>query len=87
MFIKTYDNLCANITNENADNLILKASADGNATLIYASGTPKATVEMYSKAKNGTLDHTDGKNPEWQYVGVAVDSTTTSAFSNAWLLK
>ena len=67
--------------------MILKASADGNATLIYASGTPKATVEMYSKAKNGTLDHTDGKNPEWQYVGVAVDSTTTSAFSNAWLLK
>ena len=75
------------ITNENADNLILKASADGNATLIYADGTPKATVEMYSKAENGTLDHTDGKNPQWQYVGVAVDGTTTSAFSNAWLLK
>ena len=75
------------ITNENADNLILKASADGNATLIYAAGTPEATVEMYSKAENGTLDHTDGKNPQWQYVGVAVDGTTTSAFSNAWLLK
>ena len=67
--------------------MILKASADGNATLIYASGTPKATVEMYSKAKNGTLDHTDGKNPEWQYVGIAVNGTTTSTFSNAWLLK
>ena len=75
------------ITNENADNLILKASAKGNATLIYAAGTPKATVEMYSKANNGTLDHTDGKDPEWQYVGIAVNGTTTSTFSNAWLLK
>ena len=75
------------ITNENADSLILKASTNGNATLIYADGEPKATVEMYSKAENGTLNHTDGKDPQWQYVGVAVDGTTTSAFSNAWLLK
>lgn len=75
------------VTNTVAENLILKASDKGNATLIYADGEPKATVEMYSKAENGTLDHTDGKDPQWQYVGVAVDGTTTSAFSNAWLLK
>lgn len=75
------------VTNTVAENLILKASADGNATLIYADGEPKATVEMYSKAENGTLNHTDGKDPQWQYMGVAVDGTTTSAFSNAWLLK
>ena len=68
------------ITNENADNLILNASANGNATLIYADGTPKATVEMYSKA-------TQEDKPEWQYMGVAVNNATTNDFDGAWLLK
>ena len=79
------------ITNENAENLILKASDKGNATLIYADGTPSATVEMHSKAKYGTKD-TDGHHPEWQYMGVAVDGAKVSDFKyndsrNAWLLK
>ena len=79
------------ITNENAENLILKASVDGNATLIYADGTPSATVEMYSKAKYGTKA-TDGHHPEWQYMGVAVKGAKVGDFKyndsrNAWLLK
>ena len=79
------------ITNENAENLILKASDKGNATLIYADGTPSATVEMYSKAKYGTKD-TDGHHPEWQYMGVAVKGAKVGDFKyddsrNAWLLK
>jgi hypothetical protein len=60
--------------------LILKASDKGNATLIYADGTPKATVEMYSKA-------TQEDKPEWQYMGVAVNNATTNDFDGAWLLK
>ena len=66
-----------------ADNLTLKASADGNATFIYNSGTPSATVEMYSKATGAVNNGT----PQWQYMGVAVDGATTSNFPNAWLLK
>ena len=75
-----------------AKNLILESSAEGNATFIYNSGTPSATVEMYSKAENGILDHTDGKNTEWQYMGVAVNGAKVGDFKyddsrNAWLLK
>lgn len=74
-----------------AKNLILESSAEGNATFIYNSGTPSATVEMYSKAKYGTKD-TDGHHPEWQYMGVAVKGAKVGDFKyndsrNAWLLK
>ncbi|MBQ5925705.1 MAG: T9SS type A sorting domain-containing protein, partial [Paludibacteraceae bacterium] len=56
------------------------------------SGTPSATVKMYSKAKYGTKD-TDGHHPQWQYMGVAVNKVDenncakASNFSGAWLLK
>lgn len=77
------------VTNATADNLTLEASADGNATFIYNSGTPSATVEMYSKASGGVV----GGTPEWQYMGVAVNKVDenncakASNFSGAWLLK
>ena len=73
--------LKANVVNgATADNLTLKASDEGNATFIYSSGTPSATVEMYSKA-------IQNPKPEWQYMGVAVNGATTSDFPGAWLLK
>ena len=68
------------VSDATADNLILKASNEGNATFIYTSGTPSATVEMYSKA-------IQNPKPEWQYMGVAVNGATTSDFPGAWLLK
>ena len=73
------------VSGATADNLTLEASADGNATFIYNSGTPSATVEMYSKA-------TQGDTPEWQYMGVAVSGAKVKDFKynderNAWLLK
>lgn len=71
------------VTNATADNLILKASVNGNATFIYNSGTPSATVEMYSKATGAVNNGT----PQWQYMGVAVNNATTSDFQDAWLLK
>ena len=72
-----------------ATNLILEASADGNAAFTYASGTPSATVKMHSKAEGGVANGT----PQWQYMGVAVNNVDenncakASNFSGAWLLK
>ena len=79
------------VNNATAEKLILKSSDEGNATFIYNSGTPSATVKMYSKTKYGTKD-TDGHHPEWQYMGVAVNGAKVSDFKyddsrNAWLLK
>ena len=76
------------VTNATAEKLILKSSAEGNATFIYNSGTPSATVEMYSKASSGVV----GGTPEWQYMGVAVSEAKVKDFKynderNAWLLK
>lgn len=76
------------VTNATAEKLILKSSAEGNATFIYNSGTPSATVEMYSKASGGVV----GGTPEWQYMGVAVSGAKVKDFKynderNAWLLK
>ncbi|MBR5188909.1 MAG: T9SS type A sorting domain-containing protein, partial [Paludibacteraceae bacterium] len=72
------------VTNATAEKLILKSSAEGNATFIYNSGEPSATVEMYSKA-------TQGDTPEWQYIGVAVNRVKAGDFKKdnnyAWLLK
>lgn len=79
--IEATSGLKANVVNgATADNLTLEASAKGNATFIYNSGTPSATVEMYSKA-------IQNPKPEWQYMGVAVSGATTSDFPGAWLLK
>ncbi len=63
-----------------SDNLMLESSADGNAAFTFLSGTPSATVKIYSKAAQGD-------KPEWQYMGVAVDGATTRDFGGAWLLK
>ncbi len=79
------------IDGTNGDNLTLQSSADGNGSFVFASGTPSATVEMYSKVQYGTTA-TDGHHPEWQYVGVAVNGATVGDFEynnerSAWLLK
>lgn len=91
--INATSGLKANAVNDaTAENLILKSSDEGNATFIYNSGTPSATVEMHSKAQYGTTA-TDGHHPEWQYMGVAVNKADenncakASNFSGAWLLK
>ena len=70
------------------NNFRLRANTNGNATFIYNSGTPSATVEMYSKASGGVV----GGTPEWQYMGVAVSGAKVKDFKynderNTWLLK
>ena len=80
-----------NIVGSNGDNIILQANEKGNATFTFVTGTPSATVEMYSKAQYGTTA-TDGHHPEWQYMGVAVNGAEVSDFKynderDAWLLK
>lgn len=79
------------ISGATIENLTLESSADGNAAFTFLSGTPSATVEMYSKAQYGTTA-TDGHHPEWQYVGVPVSGIKVSDFKyneerTAWLLK
>jgi len=64
------------INNAGVAGLILKS--DGilpNATLTYVTGTPVATVEMYSKA-NWDLNQADGNKFSWQFFGVPVKSFT-----------
>lgn len=68
------------IEGSNVSNVILKANETSNATFVFLSGSPSATVEMYSKANQ------DNK-PQWQYMGVAVNNATTNDFDDAWLLK
>lgn len=56
------------LTNSVATNLTLKAAENSSATLLFAAGSPSATVESYIK---GGL-HRDGKganHPDWQYRG------------------
>lgn len=71
------------IDGTNGDNLTLQSSSAGNGAFVFASGTPSATVEIYSKAEGGVI----GGTPQWQYMGVAVDGATASNFPNSWLLK
>ncbi|MBQ0008423.1 MAG: hypothetical protein KBT40_06855, partial [bacterium] len=61
------------LTNNSAERLTLKADENNSATVLFAEGSPKATVESYIK---GTINPNDvpiaGKNnPAWQYRGFA----------------
>lgn len=77
-------NAAGSITNNAGNSGILIKSGDAvaNGSLIWNSGSPSGTVEMYSKA------YTDGsaypaKN-RWQYFGIPVNSTTVgSTFGGA----
>lgn len=76
------------INNAGASGLIIKSDATNyNGTLTFKSGTPLATVEMYSKAK-WDLYQADGSKYSWQFFGVPVKTfTMTSAFTNCFIRK
>ena len=57
--------------------LIIKSAQDSpNGTLTFASGTPQASVEMYSQATK-----LNGQN-HWQYFGIPVQSQTVGTTFN-----
>ena len=62
-----------------------KDDNSANGTLIFASGTPQATVEMFSKAEWNT-SLAAGSKYKWQFFGIPVTSLTYSnAFSNCYV--
>ncbi len=77
------------ITNHaEAPGLVIKSnSTQPNATLYFESGTPKATVEMYSKAF-WDLNKPTGSKYSWQFFGIPVKTLSYSnAFSNCFVRK
>ena len=73
--------------NAGTSGLIIKSDAINNGTLTFKTGTPEATVEMYSKAK-WDLYQADGSKYSWQFFGVPVKTfTLTDAFSNCFVRK
>ena len=69
------------INNGGTSALTVKSSSSvPNGSLIYASGAPSATVEMYSKA-NWNLDAAVNNKYYWQFFGIPVK---TLAYSSAF---
>ena len=67
---------------------IIKSDAlNYNGIFAFKTGSPEATVEMYSKAK-WDLYQTDGSKYSWQFFGIPVKTfTMTDAFSNCFIRK
>lgn len=63
------------LTNNGGTNGILLKSSEtqGNGSLVFAHGTPLASVEMYSKAY-WNLSNPTGSKYAWQYFGIPVTS-------------
>ena len=72
--------------NAGTSGILIKAnSSQANGSLIYASGTPQATVEMYSNA-NWNLANPTGSKYAWQFFGIPFSSFAYStAFSSAYV--
>jgi hypothetical protein len=81
-------NVLGTLTNTTAANLLIKASeTEPNGTLIFGSGTPYGTVQMYSKA-TWNLSNPPGNKYKWQYFGIPVKQITagtTFNFSRAYV--
>ena len=73
-------NVTDTITNSEASKLTLKANENHSATVLFATGSPSATVENYIQ---GGL-HSEGEgenrinNPDWQYRGFVGDNPSLS---------
>ena len=68
-------NVSGVLTNNAAEaGLVIKSDGiSSNGTLTFGSGTPLATVEMYSKA-SWDLNQDSGSRYSWQYFGIPVKS-------------
>ena len=76
------------VNNAGPSGLVIKSDAlNYNGTFAFKTGTPEATVEMYSKAK-WDLYQADGSKYSWQFFGIPVKTfTMTDAFSNCFIRK
>jgi hypothetical protein len=68
--------------------IVIQANTSSyNGSLVFASGTPQATVEMYSPAKYN-LSLPTGSKYTWQYFGIPVTSLAYSpTFNSAYVRK
>jgi len=80
-------NVTGTLTNNGGTNGILIKSiedvtdASANGSLTFASGTPQATVEMFSKAEWNT-SNPEGSKFKWQYFGIPVTSMSYTTYFN-----
>jgi hypothetical protein len=77
------------LTNDaGVDGLVIKSTVDKtNGTLIYAAGSPSATVEMYSKAY-WDLEALPLNRYNWQFFGIPIKTVAyNDAFSNSIVRK
>ena len=67
--------------------LVVKSAPNAsNGSLTFGSGSPSATVEMYSKANWDLTRTTPGTKYAWQYFGIPVKTLSySSAFSNCYV--
>jgi len=73
-------NVQGELSNNDASKLIIKADTAGSGSVIFNSGSPKATVEMYLK---GTAN-ANGKNPDWQLRGSIVGADFALKNPDEW---
>jgi hypothetical protein len=57
------------------------SDASSNGSLIFANGTPQATVEMFSKSEFNTL-YPEGSKYKWQFFGIPVTSASYMSYFN-----
>jgi len=91
LIIKPEHNLAVSglITNNaGAEGLVIQSEPSmANASIYFASGTPRATVEMYSKA-SWDLTKPTGSKYSWQFFGIPVKTLSySSSFSNCYVRK
>ncbi|MCQ2344404.1 MAG: hypothetical protein MJ002_05715 [Paludibacteraceae bacterium] len=66
------------MTNTLPENLVLDASEDNSATLVFYEGNPDATIRMYFKGHTNEIYGGGYKNPDWQYRGFIGNYTNDS---------
>jgi len=80
-------NVMGTLTNNaSTSGLVIESSSSlPNGSLIYANGSPSATVEMYSKAK-WTAGNSKNDIYKWQYFGIPVKTLNyDNSFSNCYV--
>ncbi len=77
-------NVKGELTNDDSAKLLIRADEKGSGTVVYKSGSPKATVEMYLKGTSETDADGHIVNPQWQLRGCIVDDFALVNDNNQW---
>jgi hypothetical protein len=79
-------NVTGTLTSDNVSKILIKSIEDisdlsANGSLAFAEGSPKATVEMYSKA-TWNISNPVNQKFKWQFFGIPVKSLIASSTFN-----